>query len=133
MLKLLTLLKNKWVWIGLVMIGLTGYTAVLKLSYASLELTHQDTLHSLQTVSHQLSQAQTTIASQELEQAKLIRARELDGELSSKVLNELNTLKQDNITLKQSIQILKKEEPQVEEYLNTVIPQSIVDRLRMEY
>jgi len=116
---------------GLIGIGLGAYIGFLKLSYSNLELSHQKVQSELVTTSKELSESQSELSQQKDETLRLIKANSVSEKLSGDVAEKLQTLQSENSLLKQSISILKQEDSYVEEYLNTIIPDSVVERLRM--
>lgn len=128
---IISLLKNKWVWIGIIGIVLGAYIGFLKLSYSNLELSHQKVESELVATSEKLTQYLSELKQQKAEVERLVSTSKVSEKVSGDVAQKLQSLQSENSLLKQTINKLKKEDTYVEEYLNTTIPDSIIERLRL--
>ena len=115
---------------GLVLIGLLGILTMQELRYKNTLLTLQATENSLSGVSHELLQASLELEASKAELERQIAIANKSQRVAKDVAVQVNILRGENTTLKQSINVLKKEKEDVKEYLNSNVPDSISNSLR---
>jgi len=125
----MTLLKNKWVWGLIVVGGLSGYILWQELSYSKLELTLESTANSLVIKSQEVVELDNQLSQQKLEIERINKAKAVSEQVTQDVAIQFKLIKNQNLTLKQQIDSLAKEDDNVKEYGDRVVPPSIISRL----
>ncbi len=126
---MIKLLMNRWFLGGITLVVLLGSLAWQEIRYKESLLIIQEKESALQKTSQELLQATFSLDQAKVEIQRQIELRVVSERINKDNVESLNKLRSENSLLKNSIEILKEDED-VEEYLGTVVPDSIINRLR---
>lgn len=123
-------LLNKYFLGGLLIVVLLGFLAWQEMRYKDTLLTLQATENSLQTASQELVATQVRLEASSKEIDRINSLRVTAESITKDVAVQLKASRERERILKDSLSVLKKEYKDVEEYLNTNVPDVLADRLR---
>ena len=124
------LLANKWMLGASVIVVLGAIIAWQELRYKDTLLSLQGKENALLRSSESLTALSSKYADQQLELIRYKEVAERSQRVSKDVAVQVKALRQENTMLKDNISVLKKENEDVQIYLNTNVPDSVSNSLR---
>jgi len=132
MIQVLSLFKSKYTWIGIIILCISVYTASLKISNSNTLLELKDEQRRSETLLNEKKAVEERLANSESQLQSLIRQIVLKEKIIREQKTKIDSINKKYESKKDDIRQLEETDDEVSKYLNTIIPESLFNRLSVQ-